>query len=87
MTQPSQKGKQPLAPEDKPTVQSVVQPDQAVPTAAATHVPFEHLAAEQGVTGWRLPALRASAGWLPGQEVTAEEFTAAVEALDKEVIQ
>lgn len=86
MTAPSQKGKQPLAPEDKSIVQQSTPLDQAAPSAEPTHFPFEQLAAEQGVTGWRLPSLKASAGWLPGQEVTAEEFAAAVQALDEEVI-
>jgi hypothetical protein len=56
------------------------------PEPPATYLPFEQRAAEQGVTGWRLPALTASAGWLPGQEVTAEAFAQAVTALDNEVI-
>jgi hypothetical protein len=61
-------------------------PETQTPPVSTGRLPFEQLAAQHDVTGWRLPALAASANWLPGQEVTAEQFAAAVNALDGEVI-
>ena len=44
--------------------------------------PVEAFAAAADLPPWKLAALRQAAGWKPGKEVSAEEFTAAVQALD-----
>lgn len=62
-------------------------PQEKQSTAPDRRLPFEQHAAERTLAVWELPALAASAGWLPGQEVTAAQFDTAYKALHSEVIE
>ena len=55
--------------------------DNGSPAAAPQHQPIEQLEAASGEPRYLLAAVRAARRWLPGQELTAAEFAAALEAV------